>query len=499
MAKPNEFASVFLDVDVGTRPHLEKPEPETPFRILILGDFSGRVNRRTERPPRYQPVLIDRDSFSEILAGMGAGLHLGEEGSGRIALSFRELDDFHPDQIYQQHEIFRPLREVRRKLNDPRTFAEAAAEVAAWSGLPAPVHAGGLQPLPETPQKPLDLGSLTSSSLLEDILDASESRARPDSRARDPLQSFLKQALGPHLQPREDRQLPALLAQVDEASGKLMRAILHHKDFQALEAAWRAVFFLVRGLETGTQLKVYLLDISKRELASELSGTSLKQAPLYRVLVDDSANDPEDGGWAVVAGNFSFDQSERDTDTLSRLGQLMRATDAPFIAEADLGGGTESADADAPWDKLRRSPEASWLGLALPRFLVRLPYGEETDQVESFRFEEMPGTPVHRDYLWANPSIACVHMLGEAFSGQGWHLQPGSRHEITGLPLHVYSEEGEKRLRPCVELPMTPDDVEWALESGYMPLVWTKGEDAVRLSRLQSIAEPLARLAGRWA
>ena len=494
MAKPNEFATVVLDVEVGTRPHLERPDPETPFRILILGDFSGRMNRATENPPRFQPVLIDRDNFDEVLAGMGVGLTLGGKRSGRIALSFRELEDFHPDRIYDRHDVFQPLREARRKLNDPGTFAAAAAEVAAWSGQTAPVQSGGPQQAPEASPEPLTLGQLTGGSLLDDIVGASESGMPMAAQTRDPLQSFIKPSLASQLQARESPELPKLVAQVDEAAGKLMRAILHHEDFQALEAAWRAVYFLVRGLETGTQLKVYVLDISKAELAGELSGNAIERSALYRRLVDGA----EDEGWASVAAQFSFDQSGKDAATLSRIGQIMMAAGAPFLAEADLGGASEGADADGPWKRLRRSPEASWLGLALPRFLLRLPYGEETDQVESFRFEEIPGTPVHRDYLWANPSIACAYLLGEAFSEQGWHLRPGSCSEITGLPLHVYREGDETCLRPCVELPLKPDDVEWALQEGLMPLVWLKDQDAVRLARFQSIAEPLARLAGRW-
>ncbi len=480
MAKPNEFASVLIDVDAGaepaTRTRLETPDSDTPFRILVLGDFSGRANRRTETSTRHHPVQIDRDNFDEVLASLNVGLKLGGEGARRIALKFTELEDFHPDRIYQHNELFQPLWDLRRKLNDPDTFTEAAAEVAAWSGLTVPVQPVRAGRLPETSAAPPDLAPLTNGNLLDNILDASESQPLAPSESRDPLRSFINRALAPHVQPREAPQLPALLAEVDEAAGKLMRAILHHEDFQALEAAWRALFLLVRGLETGTQLKVYVLDLTKAELAGGWRG-------------------PDDDGWAMVAANFSFNRSADDVVTLRLLGQLMSAAGAPLIAEADLGG---EAEADGPWAQLRRSPEAAWLGLALPRFLLRLPYGAGTDQLEAFRFEEMPGPPAHRDYLWGNPSFACAYLLGETFSQQGWQLRPGSHQEISGLPLHVYEEAGESRLRPCIELPMTTDDVDWALEQGYMPLIWKHGQDSIRLVRFQSIADPPARLAGRW-
>jgi type VI secretion system protein ImpC len=328
---------------------------------------------------------------------------------------------------------------------------------------------------------------------LDGILDASESQSLDPAQGRDPLQSFINRALAPHVQPREAPQLPALLAKVDEAAGKLMRAILHHGDFQALEAAWRALFLLVRGLETGAQLKIYVLDITKAELAGDSNFPAIQ-----RVLIDQFEDSPDDDGWAVVAANFAFDRSAGDTGTLRRLGLLMSAAGAPLIAEADLAGEPESVDSDSPWGRLRRSADAPWLGLALPRFLLRLPYGSATEPLESFRFEEMPGTPAHQDYLWGNPAFACACLLGETFSRQRWQLNPGSRRELSSLPLHVYEEGGESRLRPCVELPMTPDEVEWALEQGYMPLIWMQGQDTIRLVRFQSIADPPARLAGRW-
>ena len=119
--------------------------------------------------------------------------------------------------------------------------------------------------------------------------------------------------------------------------------------------------------------------------------------------------------------------------------------------------------------------------------------------MESFPFEEMPGTPRHQEYLWVNPAFACACLLGQASSSYGWMLRPGAVREIKGLPLHVYEEAGEKRLRPCAELLMTVSDAEHVLEQGLMPLVSLKNQDAVRLLRFQSLAEPLAPLSGRWS
>jgi type VI secretion system protein ImpC len=501
MPKPSPFATVELDVDAETDREPAKPRSEEPFRILLLGDFSGRANRGAPAPPSRKPVVIDRDNFDQVLANMGAELHFGEGQHGsRKALRFQELEDFRPDQIYERTELFQTLCETRRKLVNPSTFAEAAAVVKGWAKMPATAPPALPPPQPERSATPPDLAALTEGSLLENVLEVTESRLPPAGRRPDELQAFIEQAVAPHVVPRQDPQLSELVAQVEAATGRLMRAILHHKDFQALEAAWRGALFLVRGLETGTNLKLYLLDISKAELAADLnSSADRRNSEMHRLLVEEAVEALGAQPWSVAAGNFTFSRTEGDIKTLGRLADLMRIAGAPFLAEADPAGDVDSPEAVRRWNSLRHSPAASWLGLALPRFLLRLPYGRETEPVESFPFEEMPGTPDHQDYLWANPAFACVYLLGQAFSSDGWNLRPGVNEEIRGLPLHVYEVGGEKRLKPCAELLMTESDAEWILEQGLMPLVSFKNEDAVRLLRFQSIAEPLAPLSGRWS
>jgi type VI secretion system protein ImpC len=477
-------ATVTLDVDAGVETLPARPESDTPFRILLIGDFSGRGNRGEPAAARLRPYLIDRDNFDQVLARIRPELELGEHGRG-IVLRFRELEDFHPDRIYEQAAGFGKLRETRRKLGDPDTFAEAAATVKSWSVAPAQAA------IAPSPAPRPDMAALSGGSLLDNILEETEAAPAQAVRKPDELRAFIDRAVAPHLTPRQDPQLPELVAQVDAAAARLMRAILHHRDFQALEAAWRALFFLARELETGPQLKLYALDISKAELAGALG-------ELQRILVDEAAATPGAEPWSLVAGNFTFAHTTSDVNLLGELARIMRAAGAPFLAEADLSE-ADSADTARRWNALRHAPEASWIGLALPRFLLRLPYGEKTEAVESFAFEEMPGAPVHQKYLWGNPAFACTYLLGQAFANYGWDLRPGAHQEIRGLPLHVYEADGERQLKPCAEMLMTERDADWILERGFMPLVSIKNQDVIRLLRFQSIAEPLARLSGPWS
>jgi type VI secretion system protein ImpC len=138
------------------------------------------------------------------------------------------------------------------------------------------------------------------------------------------------------------------------------------------------------------------------------------------------------------------------------------------------------------------------VGLAIPRFLLRLPYGKETDPIESFPFEEMPGEPAHEDYLWGNPAFVCALLLAQSFSESGWDLHPGQRAELDRLPVHIYQHEGVSEVKPCAEALMTVDTADQIMERGLMPLASIKGKDELRLIRFQSIAQPLRALAASW-
>jgi type VI secretion system protein ImpC len=151
------------------------------------------------------------------------------------------------------------------------------------------------------------------------------------------------------------------------------------------------------------------------------------------------------------------------------------------------------------WAELRRLPEVGSIGLALPRFLLRLPYGKKTSPIESFEFEEFPETPVHEEYLWGNPGFALALLLAQSFSEAGWEMRPGSAMEIDQLPLHISPKAGESQAKPCSEVLLTEDAVERILDEGLMPLVSFKDRDRVRLARFQSIADPQCGLAGRWS
>jgi type VI secretion system protein ImpC len=516
MSDTFSFGELEAEATMEERPGLA--EPETPFRIALMGDWSGRANRR---PPaqdiaELKPLLIDRDNFDEVMAQLNITLRLPVTDDGpHLTLSFRELDDFHPDRIFERVGLFDALRETRERLEDSSTFAEAARQVRGWANATdsQKAFASSGEQQSETASEstaPVDGGSLLEQMLAE-TGDAQETKPAAD----DDLQAMLREVVRPHLVWFDEAEQEQLVASVDEATSRLMRSILHHADFQSLEAAWRAAYFLTSNLETGTDLKLYLLDVTKDELASDLSATEkLEETGAYRLLVEQSVNTFGGDLWATLAGNYTFEATRADALMLGRLAKIAERAGAPFIAAAASGlvgcqslaqtpdsddwqQQLDSQDADA-WNALRQLEQASYLGLALPRFLLRLPYGAATEPTETFDFEEMSDEPEHENYLWANPSFACAYLLAQSFSEYGWNLQPGILQEIEGLPLHIYQHDGDSYIKPCAETILTMRAAEKILDAGLMPLLSFQGRDTVRLARFQSLSAPATPLAGRW-
>jgi type VI secretion system protein ImpC len=207
----------------------------------------------------------------------------------------------------------------------------------------------------------------------------------------------------------------------------------------------------------------------------------------------------------VVVVAESFGPQGEELDALRRMAELGRAVGAPVLAAARAAlvgcpapgaDPTEWSPPAAAWEALRREPAARFLGLAFPRFLLRLPYGADAEECERFRFEESPG---HEEYLWGNPAIVCALLLARSFSAAGWDMRPGMVRDLEGLPLHLVRADGDTSVLPCAEAWMSERAADRLLDDGVMPLASMKDRDAVHLVRFQSIASPPAALAGRWS
>ena len=514
MAEPISFGELNFELTSSMEDVKGNVQPDNPFRIAILGDFSGRATRGVMSPSDMKPIHVDRDNLDDLIDKLNVEVHLSLEDEENVfVLKFTELDDFHPDQIYSRLDIFESLRNLRRGLNDPNTYANAASVVKSWLPSQKEDEKQPVKQDAEVSQKEMSGGSI----LDQIVSDATGETLEPPPIAKtqddSDLSSLVSAIVKPHLVPAEDPQKFELIAAVDQTISQVMAAILHHPEFQAIESAWRGLDFLTRRLETGSELKLSLVDISKSEMASDLhSATDLTTTHFYKQFVEKATGTMGGEPWAVIAGLYSFEPTAHDIGMLGRICKIASQAGAPFISSADeqfLGCDSLQSSPDPAdwrvtypqdileaWKMLRNMPESSYLGLALPGFLLRLPYGEDTDPIDMFDLEECSSPPQHQDYLWGHPAVACAYLLGSSFSKNGWNLRSEIMQDIDGLPLHIYKYKNEKLCKPCAETAISERTAATIIEAGFMPRLAFMNMDKIRLGRFQSISSK--RLSGPW-
>lgn len=387
-----------IEVDVAPRRTKIAAPAEEPARYLVLGDFGGR---------RTDILTVDRDSINDVLAI----LHVSAGG-----MQIRDLDDFHPDRLYQRLEMGPANSEP-----EPEQAASPQADLAAL---------------------------LRPTSLLEQIAEG----------GTDPFEKYVKELARAHSEPQK-KSVDRTAALSERING-----LLHHPRFQALESAWRGLDFAIRQMDDATA-RIHIAQFSKEDLAIDLASDNLRATRLYAIL--------HSRRWTAAVGLYSFDESQ--FELMARIALVAADASVPFLAE----GSPEITS-----ELFRDIPEASHLGLALPRLLLRLPYGPRTSPIDSFEFEEMPGAPVHRHYLWGNAAIACLAVLAR---GEAENLN------LDGLPAHTYKQDSEWTMTPCAELFMTETQVLALIDQGLMPLVSYKDRPLVRLAGFRSVtSKPLA-------
>jgi type VI secretion system protein ImpC len=349
-----------------------------------------------------------------------------------------------------------------------------------------------------------------------DLLDRdfTPSTARP-SPPEAALATFAVQAAAhPHLACADPRQtVEAINAELDRKLAEQINLILHHPEFQALEASWRGLHYLALNTDSDDTLKIRILDIGKRELARTLRkfrGTAWDQSPVFRKLYEEEYGQFGGEPFGVLIGDYYFDHSPPDVNLLADMAQIAAAAHAPFIAGVapsvmQMGDWSELANPRdltrifqtpeyAAWRSLRDSEDARYLGLAMPRFLARLPYGARTEPVEAFAFEEDAEGPDASTYLWANAAFAMATNLTRAFKLYGWCTRirgVGSGGVVDGLPAHTFpTADGDVDVKCVTEIALSERREAELARGGFMPLVHRKNQDFAAFISAQSLQKP---------
>lgn len=456
-----------------------KADPE-PLRIAILGDFGGQgIGAET---PLSGPPHVDFDNFDEVFTKIGVTLDLPpcEERAWEIKLRFRKLEDFHPDQLLLRLDPLAKLTELRAKLFRPVSMDDAARELREVLRIDA---------------LPTDLPPATSAESTEEMLSRllgkPASGQNPATSSAGLANRLIQQLVGSN-PPSIDPQYPQLATLAEAELSARLRAILHAPAFQSLEATWRGLDFLVRNISE--DVKLYVIDICKNELAKMLAAEDAGKSAIYKQL--------ERIHPGLVLGSYTF--GPEDNALLADISRLATGCNTAFVGAASprLVGCSSfsvqpdpddwligSSDALEGFAALRRMPEAAHLGLAMPRFLLRQPYGKGSDTIETFEFEEMTAVPEHESYLWGNPAFLCGQLIAEAFAAQDSDM--AERHgggEVGGLPIHTFTADGETQVKPCAEAWLSERAAAAILGQGIMPVLSVHGRDAVQLLTFRALS-----------
>ncbi len=479
----------------GSKPNAKKSGK---FRIAFFGDFSARANSgKLETGAALsgrKPLKVDCDNVDATLKRLAVKLRLPMGADGAVVeIPIASMDDLHPDQLYSKLPIFSELSGLRQRLKTQSTFAKAAKEVQAWSGVK----------VSRPPRSRPKSAAIPVNGKLSDFARLVGAPTVAPAKSTVSVAEMLKAAVAPYIVPAKDPRQDQLVATVDAALSATMRSILHHPDFQSFEALWRSVDMLVRRLETDEQLQLVLYDVTAEELAADLSkAEALENSGIYKLLIEQPALDASQGPFAVAIGHYIFEQTPPHAELLGRLASIVAQTQTAFIA----GMGTNCIDTKPAdlhplvrqaWDGLAQVPEAAYLGLVVPRFMLRNPYGENTDPIDSFDFEEFTPQSGLSGMLWGNSAVVAGLLLGATYSQQGSSMKPGSVLSLGEMPFHYFTDaDGDQIALPCTERMLSSRMAEGVIKQRFMPLLSIKGEPQVRLGGFTSLTG--RALAGSW-
>src|SRR5688572_13782940 len=305
----------------------------------------------------------------------------------------------------------------------------------------------------------------------------------------------------------------AIIAEIDKKLSDQVNLILHNERFQQVESAWRGLHYLVNNTETDEMLKIRVMNISKSELGKSLKkykGAAWDQSPLFKKLYEQEYGQLGGEPYGTLVGDYFFDHTPGDVELLGQMSQIAAASHAPFIAGAgpslmgmdswqelanprDLGKIYAAPDY-AAFRSLRESDDAKYIGLAMPRFLARLPYGAKTDPVEEFEFEEDCAVGDSSRYAWANSAYAMAVNINRSFKLYGWcssirGVESGGA--VEGLPVHTFpSDDGGVDMKCPTEIAISDRREAELAACGMMPLIHRKNTDVAAFIRAQSLQKP---------
>jgi type VI secretion system protein ImpC len=352
-------------------------------------------------------------------------------------------------------------------------------------------------------------------SLLDQIVDQGKvgRDAETRERGKDLVKQFVAQVLEGSMTIARDTEamINARIAQIDHLLSLQLNEILHNAEFQRLEASWRGLQFLMKQSETGTSLKIKVLNVSKKDLLRDLQrAAEFDQSALFKKVYEEEYGVFGGTPFGAMVGDYYFDKSGQDIELLEKISNVAAAAHAPFIssAAADLFSLEKFTDLDQPrdlakifdtteyarWKTFRASEDSRYVALTAPRVLMREPYGAATVPIEAFNYEERVDGTDHDAYCWGSSAWSIAANINKAFAMYGWcatirGVESGGL--VEGLPVHNFrTEAGELVMKCPTEVQITDRREKELADLGFAALVHQKGTANAAFFSVQSCQKP---------
>ncbi len=305
---------------------------------------------------------------------------------------------------------------------------------------------------------------------------------------------------------------------IDQQMSTQLAAIMHQEKFKALEGSWRGLYYLCANSLTGKDLKIRVLNMTKRELSRDLSkAIDFDQSTLFKKIYEGEFGTPGGEPYSTIIGDYYFDNGQEDIETLRNVSGVAAAAFAPFISAASpkMMGLDTYQDLSKPrdltdkfqatefskWRGFRETEDSRFVTLTMPRVLARPPYGAATRQIDEFNYEEAPYDAHGNaramdadDYCWMNAAYAMGARMTNAFSESGWctairGAEGGGK--VTNLPTHVFmSDDGDMSEQCPTEIAITSRREKELSDLGFLPLCHYKNTDYAVFFGAQTAQKP---------
>lgn len=291
--------------------------------------------------------------------------------------------------------------------------------------------------------------------------------------------------------------LDTYIAQIDSTISEQLDAVLHHPRFQEIESSWRGLKFLVDRCDFRANIKLEMLDCSKEDLRDDFEeAPETIQTGLYKHVYIDEYDTPGGQPVSAIIASYEFDGSAQDVALLTEVSRVAASAHSPFLSTVgakffgkeniddlpkihDLANFMEKAEY-LRWKSFRETEDARYVGLTLPRFLLRLPYGSDSVPVRGFNYEENVRDEGHQNYLWGNSVFAFAANIARSFAKNGWSVNirgPEAGGKVEALPVHLYDVgKGMQAKIPTEILIPETRELEFA-NLGFIPLSYYKNSD----------------------